>query len=348
MKKSDIRQIIKEEVINLIRAQYINEAFGDPLITKINQLGGLDGNRWNNFWKATAKTYDIAWDKLPKGTTQKIQPTDKTAIADGQLSFWVVNTDKPNPYVTGWESNTIRAGVHAVTLGGKVLYFGRRGESVGGKGGSSAYDVVGKGQRGTLMVKKIKELADHVYTFNLEAFRGGTTALKSKRAELKSGKDKFTDHKQWKKANMDRYKAILADRIQDPKGLGRMVGEILKIGHKWIEDALVLPKTGRYGDLIAKIGDVEVNVKIISDQTNRALESLARIHREYNEHAEFLKKYPEYQEGGKSYRAATDTKGSSTDISSFGKATLRDEAMKIKKIHQTFKAEDGKALSKLW
>ena len=32
MKKSDIRQIIKEEVIQLIKEQYITEAFADPTL----------------------------------------------------------------------------------------------------------------------------------------------------------------------------------------------------------------------------------------------------------------------------------------------------------------------------
>ena len=67
MKKSDIRRIIKEEVVKLIKEQYLTEAFGDPKLAMINKLGGLDRRWGENFWNAAAKTYDLAWDKLPKG-----------------------------------------------------------------------------------------------------------------------------------------------------------------------------------------------------------------------------------------------------------------------------------------
>ena len=81
------------------------------------------------------------------------------------------------------------------TLGGKIQYFNRGGQ-ISPKG-SRSQDPVGKAERGQLMVKKLKELADEIYTFNLGNFRGGTTALKAKRAELKLGKDTFQNAKQY-------------------------------------------------------------------------------------------------------------------------------------------------------
>ena len=352
MKKSDIRQIIKEEVINLIKEQYITEAFGDPLIAKVNKLGRLDRDNWMNFWTATANTYDIAWDKLPKGTLQKIQPTDKQALDKGKLSFWVITTNKPNPFQTGWESSQLYPGVHAVTLGGKVQYYGKRSDKskqrIGAKdSGDTAYDAAGKGFRGTLQVKKIKEITDEVYVMDLDSFRGGTTAMKAKRAELKSGKDTFTDNKAWKRANLDRYKTILADKIADPAGLGRKVGEILKIGHKWIEDALSLTKVNKYGEMVALVGDTEVKVETISNQTSNAIAYLAKVHVAHGAGQKLLQQYPEYAEGGKkagSEDAWMDTKG----FTSYEKKDLRDLTMKIKAIHNAFKASDGKALAKMW
>ena len=82
MKKSDIRRIIKEEVIHLIKEQYLTEAFADPKLAMINKLGGLD-RRWRGtFWDAAAKTYDLAWDKLPKGTLQKKSPASPEILKD--------------------------------------------------------------------------------------------------------------------------------------------------------------------------------------------------------------------------------------------------------------------------
>ena len=94
MKKSDIRKIIKEEVVNLIREQYLTEAFADPKLAMINKLGGLDRGWKRTFWDAAANTYDLEWDKLPKGTLQKKSTTDPSILKPGMMTFWIVKTPK--------------------------------------------------------------------------------------------------------------------------------------------------------------------------------------------------------------------------------------------------------------
>ena len=71
MKKSDLRRIIREEVINMIRGN-VNEAFADPELAKLAKMRGIQAGRWQNFFRSFAKTHDIAWDKLPKGSFRKI------------------------------------------------------------------------------------------------------------------------------------------------------------------------------------------------------------------------------------------------------------------------------------
>ena len=66
MKRSDLRKIIREEYVKIL-----SEAFGDPIAQKLQKLGGLDSG-YQRFWRAAANTYDIAWDKLPKGSFRKI------------------------------------------------------------------------------------------------------------------------------------------------------------------------------------------------------------------------------------------------------------------------------------
>ena len=98
MKKSDIRRIIREEVINLIRDQYtLTEAFADPNIRLISNMGGIDKGRWNNFFKKFANTHDIAWDKIPKGAMTKTTNMNDPLAKDG-LAFWVINGLKDNPF----------------------------------------------------------------------------------------------------------------------------------------------------------------------------------------------------------------------------------------------------------
>ena len=279
MKKSDIRRIIKEEVIQLIKEQYLTEAFADPLLAKMNKLGGLD-RRWRGtFWDAAAKTYDLAWDKLPKGTLQKASVTDKSILKPGMMTFWVVKTEKPNIFRTGYASYNVRPGVLAVTLGGKIQYF-NRGEGIGAKGRDK--EPVGQAERGQLMVKKLKELADETYTFNLGDFRGGTTALKAKRAELKLGKDTFQNAKQWKQANLARYKQILDARVGSRDQVDAMVAKIVKMANKAIETGMEITKMGKYDRLMTTVSGNEVPIENVTDAMGRTLRFYAEFIRSEN------------------------------------------------------------------
>jgi len=272
MKKSDLRRIIKEEVINVIRNKNINEAFGDPLAAKLSKLGGMGSSRWTNFWKSASKTYDIAWDKLPKGSFRKVQPNDK-GVKTG-MAFYVINSDKPNPFASsrGWsyDANLRGPAVLAVTVNNKIQYYGRDG-GIGKKGGYKQGSAVGKGSYGTLMVKKLKELADEVYVFDLESYRGGTTALKGDRAELKLGKDTFKDAKAWKRANLARYQNIIQARVGTRDQVDAMVAKIVKMSNESVEGAMSLPKLGRYNNVLAMMNNNEVELEHVTKGMSKAL-----------------------------------------------------------------------------
>ena len=133
MKRSKLKEIIKEEYLNVL-----TEGFADPEIRKLAKMGGLEMNRWKNFFRSFAKTHNIAWDKLPAGTLNKTNNMNDPKIKDG-LAFWVIEDDKENPYGGDrYFDRVIRKGVMAVTLNGKVQYYhggGRDGSRLGSKGG---------------------------------------------------------------------------------------------------------------------------------------------------------------------------------------------------------------------
>ena len=322
MKKSDIRRIIKEEVIQLIKEQYLTEAFGDPKLAMINKLGGLD-RRWRGtFWDAAAKTYDLAWDKLPKGTLQKKSVTDPSILKDGMMTFWVVKTEKPNIFRTGYASYNVRPGVLAVTLGGKIQYF-NRGEGIGAKGRDK--EPVGKAERGQLMVKKLKQLADETYTFNLGDFRGGTSALKAKRAELKLGKDTFQNAKQWKQANLARYKQILDSRVGSRDQVDAMVAKIVKMANKAIETGMEITKMGKYDRLMTTVSGNEVPIENVTDAMGRTLRFYAEFIRSEN-------------------RAEADKKAGYED--SYNAQQAKEIAGTIKKIMMAFDRGDANNMNR--
>ena len=321
MKKSDITRIIREEVIQLIKEQYLTEAFADPKLAMINKLGGLDRRWGENFWNAAAKTYDLAWDKLPKGTLQKMTPGNPLATKDGMMAFWIVKTQKDNPFRTGYASYAVRPGVLAVTLGGKIQYF-NRGGTIGGK--DCGQQVVGKGERGQLQIKKIAQLADEVYTFDLGNFRGGTTALKAKRAELKLGKDTFKNAKAWKQANLARYKDILDARVGSRDQVDAMVAKIVKIANEAVKTGMEVTKMGPYDRLMTTVSGNEVPLENVTNAMGRALGHYAQYIRFANQ--------AEKEKGG--YGEEYNLK------------SAKDTAGTIKKIMMAFERGDGNNMNR--
>ncbi len=275
MKLSKLKQIIKEEYYNLL-----SEAFADPEIRKISKMGGIKGNRYNNWFKRFAHTHNIAWDKLPKGTLNKSTNMNDPMIKKG-LVFWVNTTSKPNPYGGNryWDTN-IPEGVMAVTLMGKVQYDGRMG--VGPKGVSKYGDASGHGKRGTLQLKKLKEIADEIYVMDFESFRGGTKALKAKRAELSLGKDKFKDAPAWRRANLKRYKDILNARVGTRDNVDAMVAKIVKLANEAVAEGMAVIKVGRYDELVTHINGNEVAMKDVTSAMSRALRSYGEYIRQDN------------------------------------------------------------------
>ncbi len=144
------------------------------------------------------------------------------------------------------------------------------------------------------MFKKLIEVADIMYNFDLEAFRGGTTALKADRVELKSGADKFSDPKAWKKANIERYQKILADRVGSRGAVDRMVAEIIKIGNEAVTKGMELPRLGKYDEIVTDINGNEVTLNTITRRMNDTIRNYSRFIQSENEMASHLKDYPEY------------------------------------------------------
>ena len=287
MKKSDLKKIIREEIVEVLRGQ-LNEKFGDPIAAKLSKFGGLQATRWQNFWRSAAKTYNIAWDKLPKGSFRKVGPNDP-AVKKG-MAFYVINQDVPNPFAStrGWAYDfTLRGpAVLAVTINNKIQYYGRDG-GVGSKSDTKSYrgqgSPVGLGAYGTMMIKKLKEIADDVFVFDLESYRGGTKALKAKRAELKLGKDEFTDHKKWKQANLNRYKQILANRIGTRDQVDALVAKAVKLTNAAVEEAMEVPKLGRYDNLMTTLAGNEVELRAVTYIQGQILQQYARYIQYENE-----------------------------------------------------------------
>jgi hypothetical protein len=183
-------------------------------------------------------------------------------------------------------------------------------------GGTHAGDAIGTAGRGMLQVKKLKEMADSLLVMDFESFRGGTTAMKAKRAELKLGKDKFTDHRAWKRANLARYKEIMDARVGTRDQVDKMVGEIVKIANEAVKTGMEVVKTNQYDYLMTSVNGNEVRMDSVTGAMSRALSMYA----EYIRYANQAEKDKKMDWGG-----------------SYNDKSAKDTAGRIKKIHNAFK-----------
>jgi len=288
MKKSDIHKIIREEFVNILREEtMITEAFQDPIARMLAKDRSLDNN-WFKFFGAMARSFDIAWDKVPAGSFQKVAPG--SPLTKKGLAIYYIKDDVENPFATsdryGYSRDAKIYGpaVLAATINNKIAYQNDRGDSarIGGKVRRS--EPIGKAIRGTMQVNKLKQIADEVYVFDLESYRGGTTALKSARAQLKMGKDKFTNHKAWKKANLDRYEDILRSRVGGRDQVDRMVAEIVKLANQAVTDAVTgALKQDQYGDIMTTVAGQEVMLKDVTQSMDNAIKDYQRYIQYENE-----------------------------------------------------------------
>ena len=96
MKKSQIQKIIREEFVNILREEtLITEAFQDPIARMLAKDRNLENN-WFKFFNAMSNSFDIAWDKVPKGSFQKVQPG--SPLAKKGLAIYYIKDDIENAF----------------------------------------------------------------------------------------------------------------------------------------------------------------------------------------------------------------------------------------------------------
>jgi hypothetical protein len=338
MKRSDIKRIIKEEIIAALRGQ-INEDFADPIAREIHKNIGTTPSEQKKIFNAIARKYDIAWDKVPAGSFQDI--TGDSRLAKTGLVFYM---SERRERVGGGYDQTINPGLLAVTLDGKTLYYGGsapyrygmppadpfRGDKqryktsavqgVTTDKGRSTSSPLGQGIRGTMQLKKLVELADKMYRFDLESFRGGTTAMKAKRAEMKVGTEMFTDPKRYKNANLDRYKKILATRVAGKDALDSVVKEGMQIINDAIVEGMSVVRTDQWGYPVASVNGKDIKISDLSYVMNRLFQKYEQYVSAVNQAEEEKKRY-----------------GSSA-VDSYRASSIRGYALEVKQIVNSLKA----------
>jgi hypothetical protein len=247
--------------------------------------------------------YQLAKVSLDKvGDEDMIISNDPTKVfkehgGSKHILFFISDNEKDNPYCpydAGYGSlKTVPGGglLIAAMSGDREFYTNdwsrysrdRAFKKDGKKGKDDQVGVSHKyrGWSGTGLNngKRIAEVSDRVLVINLDLIRQkySTDQLRAARAEAKRGAIAFTNDKDFKKANNDRYHQILATKAATMP-LDKMVADAIDMLTDQIKDGLASGKKTRYEEI--KIGEnakgKEVKLRDASNHMSNILDDYSR------------------------------------------------------------------------
>ena len=256
---------------------FLNEAIGSQLLASV-----LMSNKEGKYGKQNLKQLAGGFYQLAKVALDKIGDEDMVVSNDPtkvfkehggskHILFFISDTEKENPYCpydAGYGSlKTVPGGglLIAAMSGDREFYtndwsrysMDRAFKKDGKKGKDDQVGVSHKyrGWSGTGLNngKRIAEVSDRVLVINLDLIRQkySTEQLRAARKEAKAGAIAFTNDKDFKKANNDRYHQILATKAAKMP-LDKMVADAIDVLTGQIKDGLAKGEKTKYDEI--KIG----------------------------------------------------------------------------------------------
>ena len=282
---------------------FLNEALGSSLLASV-----LMSNKEGKYGKQNLKSlaggfYQLAQVALDKvGDEDMIVSNDPTKVfkehgGSKHILFFISDNEKENPYTpydAGYGAlKTVPGGglLIAAMSGDREFYtndwsrysrnksFKKDGKK--GKDGQVGVSHKYRGWSGTGLNngKRIAEVSDRVLVINLDLIRQkySTAQLRAARAEAKRGAIAFTNDKDFKKANNDRYHQILATKAATMP-LDKMVADAIDQLTDQIKAGLASGKKTRYEEI--KIGEnakgKEVKLRDASNHMSNILDDYSR------------------------------------------------------------------------
>ena len=266
----DLAEYIEESV----DTEMISEAFKSSKLRNLLNMDQSGSDRYGQKASNLAKgLYGISKIKLDEvEDADLIDLTPEAARKEASKSkdfivFYIIDNEKENPYADGntYGKAILRPGILAVTRGKDFLgvtydqrnsrgYNDKRGQSraydmhadkdgVGGNKNYKGYDA-----SGIYNVKRAADLADRAIVFDMTMADKSSRELVQQRADAQSGAIAFKSDKDFKKANMTRYKDILAQKASKLP-LDKMVEDAINTLTKHIADGIKSGEKTQYGEI---------------------------------------------------------------------------------------------------
>lgn len=328
MKKTELQQLIREEVRKVLQTRKLNEAFASPILRRL-----LAQKMYRTtIAPAFQKMAQIALDKVTDDAITKMSPQAayKELKKSGSkvVVFYVSEKGTTNNYAKDSYYKKIEPGSvlglasgdnkfydisninYGEDKGKRTMSAGKSGDTIGVQKSGSGY-----GSTGLYNVKRVAEVSDVAYVIDLEKLKGsglGTSSLALQRSNAKRGAIAFKSDAQFKKENLARYKEALQGRAA--KGdIDTMVLEAIQQVTKQISAAVAGKTMSQYGDVL--IGKNPKGRDVTASDASNALNRLLQDFARYSSAKIELEKS---QAGDPNYR------------SSYSEARVKEHALEIK------------------
>ena len=266
MKETKLRQLISEEIRFLL-----SERFGSKRLQSI--VSGMSKWEKRSFLKAGVKT-GLDWNTLSDSDLKIVNKTPAQLYGKQGIYLILASQDfdfrESGRY--GWTQSIKKGQMIGMMVGGKVAYITKNG-----LGPKSRYtDKVGIDKKGARSVKGMSEMPHVVFEIKYLQKKGALKAKQSQRADQKFGATAFQTPKQFKDANIKRYKQALQQSADKGEKIHKMVLAAVAHSNKLVEKALKEMQLDRYGNIAVEIDGKLEELQSVTRMQDSILDSYSR------------------------------------------------------------------------
>tara|TARA_Y100001972_G_scaffold21111_2_gene25027 strand:+ start:9509 stop:10450 length:942 start_codon:yes stop_codon:yes gene_type:complete len=268
MKEAKLRKIISEEIRFLL-----SERFGSKRLQSL--VNGMSKWEKRNFLQAGVKT-GLDWNSITDADITRVAKTP--AQLYGKQGIYLILALKDFDFKEsgsyGWNRKIKKGQMIGMMVGGKVAYITKNG--IGSKSTYGSSGKVGLDMKGARSVRGMSEMPHIVFQINYEDKKDALKDKQKMRANQKFGATAFQTPKQFKDANIARYKKALEQSADKGEKIHKMVLAAVAHSNKLVEKALKEMQLDRYGNIGIEIGGKIEELQSVTRLQDSILDSYSR------------------------------------------------------------------------
>ena len=270
MKVTKLRKLISEEIRFLL-----SERFGSKKLQSL--VSGMSKWEKQRFLQAGVKT-GLDWNSLSDNDLEVVNKTPKQLYGKQGIYLIIASQDfdfrESSRY--GWDRKIKKGQMIGMMVGGKIAYVTKNGLGQKSKYSSYGQDKVGLDLKGARSVAGMSDMPHIAFRLNYENKKDALKDKQKVRANQKFGATAFKTSKQFKDANIARYKKALEQSADKGEKIHKMVLAAVAHSSKLVEKALKEMQLDRYGNIGIEIGGKIEELQSVTRLQDSILDSYSR------------------------------------------------------------------------